>query len=93
MKDAFFKMIINIHRITEPEVSFDSVMIFTSFLTGSWIIFLKQFYSTENKKMAAIFVWNIHDDLLGKRKKVVMCQRGLVSKNFSESQQSKDQRG
>lgn len=56
MKDAFFKMIINIHRITEPEVSFDSVMIFTSFLTGSWIIFLKQFYSTENKKMSAIFV-------------------------------------
>lgn len=43
--------------------------------------------------MAAIFVWNIHDGLTGKRKKVVMCQRGLGPEEFIESQQSKDHRG
>jgi len=37
--------------------------------------------------------WDIYDGLMEKRRKVAMCQRGLESKEFSESQQIKDNRG
>lgn len=64
-------------------------MILTSFLTGSWTIFMKQFNHTENKEIAANLYFGMRYSLMaqwGKEKKVAKCQRGLGSKEFGERQ-------